>query len=140
MVCHVPEDVVVDVTEELDFRLDAPVVLCGCEGWVAVEHAAVPTAHLVVAYFAGVLDVVFCEDFGRFFVEVLRDPRGHFPVLFWDDVVVCLGFGSGCGFALEFFGEGDVVEEGPGIIEFVVPCLFEFAHGGEEVFEFFVAD
>ena len=87
MVLHPTENVVIDVAEELDFGLDAPVVLYVFQGWVVVEEATVPSAHFVVADFVGVLDVVFGEDFGGFEVEVVVDPGGGFPVVFGDDVV-----------------------------------------------------
>jgi hypothetical protein len=35
---------------------------------------------------------------------------------------LCFSFGL-CEF-LEFFGEGDIVEEGPGVIELVIPRSF----------------
>ena len=139
VVLHVPEDVVVDVAEELDFRLHAPVVLDVLEGRVAVEHAAIPPAHLVVGHLARVLHFVLGENFSRLFVELFADPRGHFPVVFGDNVVVALRLGDCLGPALEFFGELDIVEEGPGIVELVVPCCFQFFHRGDELVEFFVA-
>ena len=70
MVGHVAEDVVVDVAEEVDFGLDAPVVAGGGEGGVFVEHAAVPAAHLVVGGEVGVLHFLLFEDVGGFFEEV----------------------------------------------------------------------
>jgi hypothetical protein len=124
VVLHVAEDVVVDVAEELDLGLDAPVVEGVLEGGVVVEEAAVPAAHLVVGFFAGVLHVVFAEDFGAFFVEVVGDPGWGGPVFRGDEFVVALRFGEGLGAAFEFFGKGDFVEEGPGVVEFVVPVLF----------------
>ena len=50
MVLHPTENVIVDVAEEMDFGLDAPVVADVFESGVFVEHAAVPAAHLVVGY------------------------------------------------------------------------------------------
>ena len=50
VVLHPAENVIVDVAEEMDFGLDAPVVADVFEGGVFVEHAAVPAAHLVVGY------------------------------------------------------------------------------------------
>jgi hypothetical protein len=50
VVGHVAEYVVVDIAEELDFGLHAPVVFRICEGRVMVEHAGVPAAHLVVGF------------------------------------------------------------------------------------------
>ena len=85
VVLHVAEDVVVDVTEEVDIGLDAPVVAGVEQGGVFVEHATVPAAHLVVGIHFAILDVLFFENFGRFFEEVVVDPRGDGPVLFGDD-------------------------------------------------------
>lgn len=82
MVLHVAENVVVDVAVEVDFGLDAPVVLNVFEGRMFVEDAAVPSTHLVVGHFVRVLHVVFFEDFGRFDKEIVRDPGGRVPVLF----------------------------------------------------------
>jgi hypothetical protein len=139
VVRHVAEDVVVDVAEELDLWLHAPVVFCVRERGMVVEHAGVPAAHLVVGFEVGVLDVVLLEDAHRFFEEVARDPRRRRPVLGWDGVVRAICFGLGLGELLELFGEGHVVEEGPGVVELVVPCSFEVAHRRKEVEEFLVA-
>lgn len=80
MVGHVPEDIVVDVAEEMHLRLNAPVILHVFECRMFVEEAAVPSAHLVVGFHAAVLDVVFLEDLGRFFEKLHIDPRGDRPV------------------------------------------------------------
>lgn len=58
-ILHVPENIVVDVAEELDIGLDTPVVAVACEGRVLVEHAAVPATHLMVGDLGAVLDVLF---------------------------------------------------------------------------------
>lgn len=58
VVLHVSEHVVVDIAEEVHFRLDAPVVLCIGECGVLVEKTTVPAAHLVVGDLVGVLDIV----------------------------------------------------------------------------------
>lgn len=47
-VLHVSKDVVVDVTEETDLRFHTPVIPIVGEGRVLVEHATVPSTHLVV--------------------------------------------------------------------------------------------
>jgi len=64
-VLHVAEYVVVDIAEELNVGLDAPIVTVLVECRVLVEHAAVPSAHLVVGDLRGVLDVFFLEHLGR---------------------------------------------------------------------------
>ena len=50
VVLHPAENVIIDVAEEMDFGLNAPIVADVFEGGVFVEHAAVPAAHLVVRY------------------------------------------------------------------------------------------
>ena len=124
MIGHVAENVIVDVAEELDLGLDAPVVFGVRERWVVVEHARVPAAHLVVGFEVGVLDIVFFEDAGGFFKKFSGNPGWSGPVFAWDDMVgaLCLRFGL-CE-SLKFFGEGDVVEEGPRVVEFVIPRSF----------------
>ena len=104
------------------------------------EEAAVPAAHLVVGDLVRVLNVVFFEDLDRLLEEVHVDPVRGGPVLGGDDVVGTGRTSHGLGSCLEFFCELDVVEERPGIVVFAVPCAFEVAHGGEEVFEFAIAD
>lgn len=84
VVCHVAEDVVVDVAEEMDLGLYSPVELCVCERRMLVEEPGVPAAHLVVGFHGAVLDVVLFENFGGFLEDLLVDPRGYFPVFFWD--------------------------------------------------------
>ena len=74
VVGHVAEDVVVEVAEEVDFGLHAPVVAGGGQGGVFVEEAAVPAAHLVVGREVGVLHFLLFEDVGGFFEEVPVDP------------------------------------------------------------------
>lgn len=139
VVGHVAENVVVNVAEEFNLRLHAPVIFCVRKGRVVVEHAGVPAAHLVVGFEVGVLDVVLSEDAGGFFEEVVGDPGRRRPVLGRDGVVGAFCGGFRLGKSLEFFSEGDVVEEGPGVVELVVPGSFEVAHRREEVEEFFVS-
>lgn len=139
-VVHVAEDVVVDVAEEMHLGFDAPVIADVFQCRVVVEDAAVPAAHLVVGDQVAVLGAFVGEDLAAFAHEVLVDPGGDGPVFWRDDFVVAGGAGFGAGFGLEFFVEGFVVEEGPGIVEFVVPGSFEVAHGCHHPVDFFVAD
>lgn len=59
MILHPAKDVIVYFAEEMHLWLNAPVVANVFEGWVFVEHAAVPATHLVVGYKGTVLDVLF---------------------------------------------------------------------------------
>jgi hypothetical protein len=59
MVRHKTEDVVIHVTEEVNFWLYSPVVLHVCQSRVFVEEPTVPSAHLMVGLQGSVLYVVF---------------------------------------------------------------------------------
>ena len=89
-----------------------------------VEEAAVPSAHLVVGLQVRVLYVLVFEEVGGFVHQVPVDPAGDGPVFFWDYLVVACSFCLELGYFLEFVREGFVVDEGPGVVEFVVPCSF----------------
>ena len=52
------------------------------------------------------------------------------------DLGICEGFGGG----LECLREGLVVEESPGVIEFVIECGFHLFHGRNEIPEFRISD
>lgn len=56
-------------------------------------------------------------------------------MIFGNDMVGNLGGGHGGGFPFEFVGEGDIIEECPRVVEFMVPCFFELLHSGKEVGE-----
>lgn len=113
----------------MDLGLDSPVKLRVGKSWVVVEHAAVPSAHLMVRDLVGILDPFFLQHFDGLLVEIIVDPRGDVPVLLGDELVPGLGLGRGARLALEFLGEGDVVEEGPRVVELVVPRGLEVDHG-----------
>lgn len=84
VILHVGEHVVVDVAEEVNFGLDTPVVAGVRQCGVLVEEAGVPAAHLVIGDLITILDVVLGEKFRGFVEEVVVDPGGDFPVLFWN--------------------------------------------------------
>lgn len=84
VIVHVAENVIIDIAEEVHVGFDAPVVLCVGQGRVLVEHAAVPPAHLVVRDLVGILNLLFLQDLDRLVVQVLVNPRWHFPMLLGD--------------------------------------------------------
>ena len=120
-VLHKAEDIIVDVAEEVNLWLNTPVVLHVLEGGVVVEQTRVPAAHLVVAQHVRVLDVVFLEDICALAEQIIIDPAGDFPVFFRNEFVAYVGLCHGSRGLFEFLGKGYVVEEGPRIVEFVVP-------------------
>ena len=124
----------------MDVGLDAPVEVHVGKRGVVWEEAGVPAAHLVVGDFVGVLDAVFGEEGGGFGEEGGVDPGWGGPVGGGNCGEGYRGGGGGADAAFEGFGEGLVVEEGPGIVEFVVEGCFEIADGLDELFELGVAD
>lgn len=139
VVLHEPENIVVDVAEEVHLWLDPPVVLSGGEGRMFVEHAAIPTTHLVVGHLTGVLDFVLFQNLDGFLVDVVVDPRWFLPVLLRDDLVSALSLGGCACLLLELFGKGNIVEKGPWVVELVVPCPLEIVHGIKHALQFFVS-
>jgi hypothetical protein len=64
VVMHVTEHVVIDIAEEMNIGLDAPIVPGVCERRVLVEKSAVPPTHLVIRHHARILDAVALENLG----------------------------------------------------------------------------
>lgn len=129
VVLHIAEDVIFDIAEEMHLWFHAPVIPCVRERGVAVEHAAVPATHLVVAHHAGVLHVLSAQQLGGFFIEGFIDPSGNGPVVFGDEMVGAGSVGGGGSTIFEILSEGFIVEESPGVVELVVPGCFEVTHG-----------
>ena len=61
-------------------------------------------------------------------------------MFFRDDLVLDLSFCVLSGLPLEFLREWDVVDEGPWVVEFVVPCPLEILHRLNELAKLLVAD
>lgn len=80
VVLHPGEDVIIDIAEEADVGLDAPIVAGVEQGGMLVEQTTVPTAHLVVGLLAHVLHVLLREHGDGFLVDVFVDPAGDGPV------------------------------------------------------------
>lgn len=57
-----------------------------------------------------------------------------------DYEISALGVSIGLRDLFELVGKGFVVDEGPGVIEFVIPCALQVLHGLDELVELFVAD
>lgn len=140
VIAHVAEDIVVNVAVEIDMRLHAPVVLHILQRRVFVEHAAVPSAHLVVRLHACVLDVLLFQDLRALLHQVQIYPRWNLPVLFRDDLISALGFGVCLRCRLEFLCEGLVVEECPWVVELVVPRTLQLLHATHNLLQLAIPD
>ena len=125
---HEAEDVIVDIAEEMHFRLDAPVVPCVGESRVLVENTGVPATHLVVGHHVAVLYILLLEDLRTFLEKVFVDPARRLPVFCRNHLIVALRLRGSRGLALELFGKRLVVEKSPWVIELAVPSTFEISH------------
>ena len=54
--------------------------------------------------------------------------------------IIAFCFGRRLCSLLELFGERDVVEEGPWVVELGVPCSFEVVHGLDHLMNFLISD
>lgn len=84
VVAHPTENIVVDVAEEVNLGLHAPIVADTLERRVFVEHATVPAAHLMIGYHGTVLDLLLFEHLGGLVKQIAVDPGGDCPVFFGD--------------------------------------------------------
>lgn len=145
IVLHVTEYVVVDIAEEVNIRFDTPVVLNILQCGMLVEESAVPSTHLVVRNFIGILDIVLLENLDGFLIQILVDPRWCIPMLVRNELysesvrssverlilrLTIAGFrlSGGSSPSLKFFGKGDIVKERPWVVEFGVPGTLQVLH------------
>lgn len=75
-----------------------------------------------------ILDILLFQSVRGLLEEIGIDPTWHRPVLFWDQLVIALRFCRGARDTLELLRERDLVEEGPRIVELVVPRPFQITH------------
>ena len=59
VILHESKDIVINVTEEVNLGLDAPIILHIFESWVMSEECRIPATHLSVADPVRILDVLF---------------------------------------------------------------------------------
>lgn len=85
MVIHISEDIVVDVTKEVNLRFNPPVVTGVRQSGVFVEYATVPPTHLMIRHHFAILNALFFEDFRGFVEQVPVDPFGDIPMFFRDN-------------------------------------------------------
>lgn len=158
LVLHKTEHIIIDVAEEVNLGLYTPVELGVGQSWVFVEQTTVPSAHLMVRELVGVLNVVLLEDVHGLLVQVIIDPGWLIPMFSRDDLyqtvlavcpcghymtvpltIVALGLGRSLRLIHKLFAEWDFVEKRPGVIELVIPCPFEIAHGLQHTLQLFVS-
>lgn len=85
VVFHVAEDIVIDIAEEMDVWFDAPIPLRFLQRRMLVEHAAIPSTHLVVGLQVPVFNVLLFQNLRGLLVEFFVNPFRHLPVFFWND-------------------------------------------------------
>lgn len=126
---HEAEGVVVDVAEELDARLDAPVPLVVHHQWLAEEEAGLEAAHVAVADGVAVDDLALGHVLADLLRLVLVDEIREGPVLLGDLAVVRLSGDEGARDLLEGAVEGLVVQEHPVVVVSAVEAVLDLADG-----------
>jgi hypothetical protein len=129
VVLHVEERIVVDIAEELDIRLNTPVVFVILEEFVFEEKAGFEAAHVAVGDGVTVDDFTLSHilaDGGGF---VLIDPFWEAPVFLWNETVLGLSGNETGGDLLELIIEGLVVEENPIVVVFAIEAVLDVANG-----------
>lgn len=86
------------------------------------------------------MDIILFQDLGALFVQVVVYPIRRRPVFLRNELVVAFRLCESLCTAFKLFGEGNIIEEGPRIIELVVPAFFELLDGREKLMKFLVAD
>ena len=104
-----------------------------------VEHAAVPSAHLMIRDLITILHIVLLKNFRRLLEKVHVNPRRSRPVILWYGVIVAFCICSSLSLPLELFCEGDIIEEGPWVVELAVPRPLEIVHRRDKIVQFFVS-
>ena len=126
---HEAEGVVVDVAEELDARLDAPVPLVVHHQWLAEEEAGLEAAHVAVADGVAVDDLALGHVLADLLRLVLVDEIREGPVLLGDLAVVRLSGDEGARDLLEGAVEGLVVQEDPVIVVVAIEAILDVPDG-----------
>lgn len=117
---HELEDIVINITEEMNLRLDAPVPFDVFECWMFEEEARVPTTHLTVTEEVMVLDIVLFQLVEGIGKNLAIYPFRNVPMFSRNNLVARLGFRQCRSALLKVVGKGFVVEEDPRIVELAI--------------------
>ena len=127
VISHVFESVVVDVAEQLDAGLDAPVPFVVHHQWVAEEKARLVPAHVPVADGVAVDDLLLLHLLTDLGGLILVNPFGERPMLLGDLAILGLAGNQRAGDLFEFVVEIVVVEEDPIVVELAVEAVLDVA-------------
>jgi len=127
VVAHIPEGVVVDVTEEIDAWLNTPVPFKLIHQGVTEEEARLEPAHMSVTDGVSVNDLPLRHIFPDLARLLLIDEVGEGPVFCRDQAVMSLSGDEGSRDFLESLVEGLVVQEYPVIVVFLVKPILNLA-------------
>ena len=126
---HVPERVEVDVAEDLDAGLNAPVPLVIEHQRMSEEEAGLVAAHVPVADRVAIDDLLLRHLFAHLLGSVLIDEVGERPVLLGNLAIMRLaGDQRGCD-GLELVIELLVVQEHPVVVVIVVETVLNVPDG-----------
>lgn len=123
------EGVVVDITEELDGGLNAPVVLVVHHQRLAEEKSRLESAHVTVADGVSVDDLSLLHVLTNLLGLVLVNPLREGPMLLGDQTVVSFARNQSRGDLLEDVVERLVVKEDPVVSISVIESILDLANG-----------
>ena len=127
VVGHVLEGIVVDVTKQLNARLNAPVPLVVLQDLVAEEEAGFVTAHVAVADGVAVDDLLFVHLLTDLCGFLHVDPLWKRPMLFGNFAIPCVARHERGGDLLEGVIEVGVIQEDPVVVVLAIESILNLA-------------
>jgi hypothetical protein len=128
VVGHVLEGIVVDVAEQLDAGLHAPVPLVVEHQGMAEEEARLVAAHVPVADGVAVDDLLLLHLLAHLGGLVLVNPLGEGPMLLGDLAILGRSGNQRSGDLLELVVKLVIVEEDPVVVELAVEAVLDVAN------------
>ena len=126
---HDAERIVVNVAEELDGRLNTPVVFVVHHELLSEEETGLESAHVTVADRVTVDDLALMHILTDLAGLLLVNPLGEGPVLLGNQTIVSLTRAERSGNFLELLIERLVVKENPVIVVSAVETILNLANG-----------
>lgn len=130
---HELERVVIDVTEELNAGLDAPVPLVVKHQLVTEEEARLVATHVAVADGVAVDDILLLHLIAHLGRLGSVDPRREGPLVGFDLAILGLAGNERGGDTDEGLVKVVVVEEDPVVVELAVEAVLDLANGAGDL-------
>lgn len=128
VIAHEAEDIVVNVAEEVDIRLNPPIPVKILEPWMLVEESTVPTAHVSIADHPSFPNSNGTQVFQAIHEPPLINPVRQGPMLFRHDFVIAFGRREILCSSPELITKWLIIEEDPRIVVLPIPLEFQLSH------------